>query len=149
MNQSQRFIVNTPKVVHEKIDGEVVIVNLNKGDYFSLVKTGADIWEKITKGISQGAILEEMIHSYKESPETLENAVNEFIAQLQQEELIALDLTEELQNSEIPTSISSIEKLEFELPTLQKYTDMEELLALDPIHEVDDAAGWPNAKMTA
>jgi len=28
---------------------------------------------------------------------------------------------------------------------LQKYTDMEELLQLDPIHEVDKF-GWPSAK---
>ncbi len=30
-------------------------------------------------------------------------------------------------------------------PTLSKYTDMEELLLLDPIHEVD-AQGWPIAR---
>jgi hypothetical protein len=28
-------------------------------------------------------------------------------------------------------------------PVLDKYTDMQELLLLDPIHEVDDA-GWPH-----
>jgi hypothetical protein len=29
---------------------------------------------------------------------------------------------------------------------LNKYTDMQDLLLLDPIHEVD-AAGWPSTKV--
>ena len=40
-----------------------------------------------------------------------------------------------------------IEKPIFQAPSLQKYTDMEEMLALDPIHEVDEEMGWPSAKV--
>ena len=32
---------------------------------------------------------------------------------------------------------------DFTNPVLEKFTDMAELLLLDPIHEVDDS-GWPN-----
>ena len=38
-----------------------------------------------------------------------------------------------------------IERLSFEAPILHKYTDMQDLLLLDPIHEVDEA-GWPSVK---
>jgi hypothetical protein len=31
----------------------------------------------------------------------------------------------------------------YQEPKLGKYTDMQELLLLDPVHEVDEA-GWPN-----
>jgi hypothetical protein len=41
---------------------------------------------------------------------------------------------------------NGIGKSPFEMPKLSKYTDMEDLLALDPIHEVDEM-GWPNAKL--
>ena len=41
---------------------------------------------------------------------------------------------------------SKTEKLGFEAPILQKYTDMQDLLLLDPIHEVDEA-GWPHANL--
>ena len=33
----------------------------------------------------------------------------------------------------------------FEPPLISKYSDMQELLILDPIHDVSDA-GWPNPK---
>lgn len=33
---------------------------------------------------------------------------------------------------------------EFPAPRLERYTDMQDLLLLDPIHDVDER-GWPNA----
>ena len=30
----------------------------------------------------------------------------------------------------------------FEMPTLEKYTDMQDLVLIDPVHQVDEA-GWP------
>jgi hypothetical protein len=69
--------------------------------------------------------------------------VQDLLAQLQQENLIvpvdgtgAVDL-----DLEVP-SHNGHEKPSFNLPLLHKYSDMQELLLLDPIHDVDDA-GWP------
>ena len=33
--------INTPTVVHEAIDGETIILNIDSGFYYSLVETGA------------------------------------------------------------------------------------------------------------
>jgi hypothetical protein len=42
-----------------------------------------------------------------------------------------------------PSSVASpATKKAFEPPTLAVYTDMQELLLLDPIHDVDET-GWP------
>jgi hypothetical protein len=29
---------------------------------------------------------------------------------------------------------------------LQAYTDMQEFMLVDPLHEVDEVAGWPHAR---
>ena len=34
----------------------------------------------------------------------------------------------------------------FDEPVLHKYEDMKDMLLLDPIHDVDDEAGWPQPK---
>ena len=151
MNQLSKFRVNEPKVVHETIDGEVVLVNLERGDYFSLVTAGAEIWDGLAKGLSQGEIVTEITQRYEGDRETIEQAIHNFIDQLQKEELIVVAPTSEASNSNLsdnqsPT-IPSAEKLPFVPPSLDKYTDMEELLALDPIHEVDEQMGWPSAKV--
>ncbi|VXD24269.1 PqqD family protein [Planktothrix paucivesiculata] len=151
INPGEKFNANTPKVVHESIDGEVVVVNLEQGDYFSLVKVGADIWDGLIRGLSRGDIVSEIIQHYEGEHTVIENAVNNFIEQLQQEELIVVNTKDavESQNNDKTQTIPNEEKLNFELPSLQKYTDMEELLALDPIHEVDEQIGWPSAKVEA
>jgi Coenzyme PQQ synthesis protein D (PqqD) len=151
MNQSDKFSVNAPKVVHETIEGEVVIVNLDKGDYYSLVQAEADIWNGITSGISRDEMIEEMTYRYAGDRATIEKGVNDFIDQLQREELIKIDQTDESNNCDAKTVpiLAEVngEKPNFEPPSLNKYTDMEELLALDPIHEVDEQIGWPSAKV--
>jgi hypothetical protein len=35
---------------------------------------------------------------------------------------------------------------EFAPPVLHVYSDMREVLLLDPIHDVEDASGWPEPK---
>lgn len=151
INPDEKFNANTPHVVHESIDGEVVVVNLNKGDYFSLVKVGADIWEGLIRGLSRGGILSEILQDYEGDQTVIGNAINNFIEQLQQEELIVINTGDGVDSNNEPNAqtqrVSNGEKLKFEPPSLQKYTDMEELLALDPIHEVDEQIGWPSAKV--
>lgn len=143
------FRINSPQVVQETIDGEVVIVHLEKGDYYSLLNSGADIWSGIERGLSQSEILEELLERYEGSREAIERGINGLIEQLQQEEIIVVDQIDSASHA-VPANAPTLtgshgEKPSFEPPALGKYTDMEELLALDPIHDVDEM-GWPNAK---
>ncbi|HBB32702.1 MAG TPA: pyrroloquinoline quinone biosynthesis protein PqqD [Cyanobacteria bacterium UBA8803] len=152
MIQNATFRINSPQVVQETIDGEVVIVHLEKGDYYSLVKSAADIWSGIERGLPRGEIIEEIVARYDGNREAIESAVSELIQKLQDEEIIVVDETERASSTATPDPTDQTKangkKLSFEPPALQKYTDMEELLALDPIHEVDEL-GWPNAKVEA
>ena len=67
--------------------------------------------------------------------------------ELQREELIVPD---QIQGSEpekkaaMPVEVDpEEERLGYVAPTLQKYSDMQDLLLIDPVHEVDET-GWPN-----
>jgi hypothetical protein len=44
------FTINK-NIAHEIIDGEAIIVNLENGNYYSLNKTGAEIWNFIEKDL--------------------------------------------------------------------------------------------------
>ncbi|MTJ10253.1 PqqD family protein [Anabaena sp. UHCC 0204] len=150
MNLSEKFKINVPKVVHEMIEGEVVIVNLEGGDYYSLVTVGADIWEKLARGLSRGEILAKIVSGYDSSSETIATAINNLISELQRENLISIDTTDgenQTYTDKDNSPTEATEKLKFEPPVLNKYTDMEELLALDPIHDVEPEMGWPSAKV--
>ena len=156
MQLSKRFQINTPEtsdtplVTGEIVDGEVIIINYVTGAYYSLLKVGVDIWRFIEKRATLGEIIEEIRHRYDGQPQEIEESVTELVAQLQREDLITaveLDAVEPigaigLSKEDGPATA----KLPFEVPLLEKYDDMQELLLLDPIHEVDEA-GWP-AKST-
>jgi len=87
---------------------------------------------------------------YYECPQgNEENAVNLFLNQLQQEELVIV-IDDKLTDSPLPQNwknqiMTNGSKTVFNAPVLNKYTDMQDLLILDPIHEVD-ATGWPSTK---
>jgi len=141
---NQRFRVNTPTVTHETIDGEAVIINLDSGNYYSLVEVGSFIWGLIEKGASASDVRNVILQTYQGNAGDIDRGVQELLAQLQQENLIVpVDGTAEAFDlAQAAPSNNGHEKPSFNPPLLHKYSDMQELLLLDPIHDVDDA-GWP------
>lgn len=150
MEQSTVFQSNKPNVIHEVIDGEAVIVNLKVGTYYSTDKVGAEVWTLIEKGLSIGQIIDDIQARYIGNRETISHAIDHLISQLQKENLIVPKVFQENSSEQVnghshsSHSVIADEKIPFEEPKLEKYSDMEDLLLLDPIHDVEEE-GWPKA----
>lgn len=135
--------VNAPAVVAEIIDGEAVIMDLATGHYFSTQHVGCDIWRGIELGASPETIARWLAATYGIETGLATTCVAAFVDELTQHNLVvagdgALPGVEPTENWMIPGR-------PFAAPVLNTYTDMEELLLLDPIHDVDQA-GWPMPK---
>ena len=129
-------------VTHETIDGEAVIINLDSGNYYSLVDVGSFIWGLIDQGASTSEVQNVVSQNYQGNASDIDRGVEELLAQLQQESLIVpVDGAVAFDSTQLPSS-NGHEKPSFNPPSLNKYSDMQELLLLDPIHDVDEA-GWP------
>lgn len=140
---NQRFRVNTPTVTHETIDGEAVIINLDSGNYYSLVDVGSFVWGLLDKGASASEVRNVILQTYHGDADDVHQGVQELLAQLQEENLIIpVDGAGEAFDPAQAMPSNGHEKPSFKAPLLHKYSDMQELLLLDPIHDVDDA-GWP------
>lgn len=133
---------NEPAVASETIDGEVVAINLETGNYFSLQNTAADVWKLIEDRRDADALIAAIAQRYGEAETAARAAIAPFIDELLREQLIVADdgtpstgAVEPMPRAESP----------FAAPELKKYADMQDLLLLDPIHEVDET-GWPNMK---
>ena len=138
MFKDLRFTPNVPAVVYEEFADEVIIIHLNKGSYYNLENSAATIWRACLRGASLTEIATSL-QAQHPAVEQLAEVVKDFIAELQQEELLR-------PSSELPPEISPELPLcpVWSPPVLQKHTDMQDLLLLDPIHEVDEK-GWPHA----
>lgn len=149
MSSKNHFRINTPKITHETIDSETIIIDLDNGSYYSLVEVGAEIWGLIESGAAVDDIIEAINHGYEGDRVDIECGVNNLVAELQQEGLVVPGDGKESENFEmIKTQVGTESQGKmpvFKAPILDKYTDMQDLLLLDPIHEVDET-GWPTPK---
>ena len=151
MNSNVPYKVNKANVVSENFDDEVVIINLDSGNYYSLEGVGFNIWSIIENGASLEIIVERVMSQYDSSnPEEINKLVSQFVAELCEEDLIIPDKTLENKDLKIPDNqnerktipgnpLSTLGKI-----VLQKYTDMQDFLLVDPIHEVE-YTDWPKS----
>jgi hypothetical protein len=128
-------------VVHEQFGDETVVVNLETGCYYSLQKTAGAVWALATSGQSRSHILDRVCATFSGERSKIVSDTGGFLDELVAEQLLDSVEDAELSNGK-PSDISGCE---FVTPCLQKYTDMEELLLIDPIHEIDEV-GWPSAR---
>jgi hypothetical protein len=148
MNSNQRYAVKVPEIIHETIDNEVLIIEFNSGNYYSLSEVGAEIWDALVKGANPKEIVKEISVRYSGQQDEIANGVYQLITELEYENIISPVSTNQTQNQEPQVKEDLAQQSDrpvFTPPKLQKYTDMQELLLLDPIHEVDES-GWPNTK---
>jgi len=140
MRGNTSFRVNTPTVSQETIDGEAVIINLETGNYYSLTDAGSAIWGLMLGGHNLDAICSAICEAFEGEQSEIENGVRELFSELEQENLIVA--TDSVQSDPGARLTANAVRPQFQRPALQKFTDMQELLLLDPVHDVDDV-GWP------
>lgn len=129
-----RYQLNSPDVIHETVDGEALVIHTPSGCYYSLEGTGEQVWNALLAGHTP----DEIAAAYAGDTDCggVLDAVQHFADQLEQERLLVRS------SQRAGRALPSANQL-FCTPTLHKFTDMQELLLVDPIHEVDPQAGWP------
>lgn len=138
------FTVPLPKIIHEMLGDEVVVINSDTGNYYSLIGSAARIWTLFGGGtLTPDEAAEFLARCYAASPKQLSAAICAFFAQLRAEGLI-VPAGSATRRPALPEPAPT-EKAEFVAPALQKYTDMQALLLLDPIHDMTQD-GWPVKK---
>lgn len=137
---SELYEINSPTVVSEPWDGEMVAINLESGCYYNLNQTGARVWRHIQQGHSIPEAARRMARLHGVDDGVVLADFSDFIELLEKERLVraASGEPEDLQDSPYGGQDGPYVK-----PGLEKYSDMQEMLLLDPIHEVTEQ-GWPH-----
>lgn len=134
------YEVCAPDVVAEDFGGEIVVLNLANGKYFSLLGVSADIWRDLAQGYRRQDIIG---HAAASGPE-IEAAASGLIADMVREGLIR-PVPDEAKGSAPVGAASTTLSLAActEVPGLEAFDDMAELILADPIHDVEEDMGWP------
>ena len=121
------YRIRAPQVVHESVAGEVVAIDFATGSYFSLRGPAEAVWSSLSGDEARPVDAVAGAVDGAAGPDE----VAAFLDQL-----VDLGLLE--RNGDPAGYGNGTGDL-----VVEHFTDMEDLILLDPVHDVSDA-GWPN-----
>ena len=155
-----RFEVNAPAIVAESIDGEVIVMNLPQGIYYSLTGSAALAWLPLVNGASVAEVAGDIARRHDVAMATVARDCAAFLQELLAESIVR-PVDAGRASADVVLSIPSIEAraalaevtADGGRPTgyqpfgFERFDDMRAMLVIDPVHEVGDF-GWPQAAGT-
>jgi hypothetical protein len=129
LNLQDCFRPREEEVASKVIDGEAIIINLANGVYYSMDKVGALVWDLLQAGHTLEEIVVGVTGRYDVAREQAESNVQDLVQELVQENLV---VSTENGAAAPAQAMEHQDRLPYEIPKLNIYRDMGDLLALDP-----------------
>lgn len=142
MLENVRYSLSDKNIISDVFGEEVVLVNLQSGVYYSLRGSAAQIWIRLSNQYSAPEIIKDLLKVYQVTELDLVSDICEFVAQLVELKIIKLASDTTCKPIEF---IASSMLINYTSPVVETFSDMQEILLLDPVHDVDKA-GWPISK---
>ena len=134
----QNYRICTSKIVYEVLNTEVIAIDFHTGNYYAIIHVGKQIWQLLEQHLPLDRISQAISDHYRCDRNKVLSDIQQFMNELLRAGLIEMCPPEPFTD---PIPFAE-EGWEYDTPRLQEYTDVQNLLLLDPIHEVTDA-GWP------
>jgi Coenzyme PQQ synthesis protein D (PqqD) len=134
------YDINSPRIIYENVDNEILIIDTLTGSYFSIKETGSQVWQLIAKKNNIDKIVKYLAQNGEANLNQISEDVNFFLQDLLDNELI---ISVEKPDQDSENQELSFAKIDYVQPKLNKFTDMQDLLLIDPIHDVNQE-GWPH-----
>ena len=87
MNLTTTIQRNTNMVFNE-LDGEIVMMNLEKGEYYGLNPVGSCIWELLANPMTVEALIAQLIEEFDVSPNQCQADIELFIDDMIEKKMI-------------------------------------------------------------
>jgi hypothetical protein len=137
---NRTFRLNEPRVVADTIDGEVLAIDMATGAYVSLRDWSTFVWSHLLGGATVDGAQQALSQHVGDAPD---DAVAVFADRLHTEGLI-------VPSDPVASGDAQAHVVAIDVPTapwsglaVESFTDMADLILLDPVHDVDADKGWP------
>jgi hypothetical protein len=129
------YKLNSPSCIAEAVDGDLIVINLASGRYYNMHHETVFAWNALTSGISPSDLI--LGNTWNNAQQLNFQKYVQFL--LNEQLIVALSgQTLGLKAPEI--LINEVGESFY----VDVFTDMEEMLKLDPIHDANADTGWPN-----
>ena len=126
----QRLELNSADVAAKDIDGEILVMNVANGMYYSLDGVGAVAWRLLAYGHSLQQAAEALASMYGVDSAVALDDVTDLAIHLVDEGLVSV--SNDPVSVDAPVPMDSATEGPYSAPKLNSYSDMADLLALDP-----------------
>ncbi len=130
---------NAPGIVHERLDNEVVAIDVERGTYYAMAGSAADVWRSFEHPATLGGVARRLTRQYGAPLEVVKADVMRLTSRLERAGLLARAAT--VDGSRGPDGAEPVGR-RWEAPVVEAYDDMAHLLIREPRLLVDEA-GWP------
>lgn len=141
--EADTFTSPLPNIVFEESDREVVVVDLVSGVYYFLTGSGAYVWLALQSGLTASACSAAISAQHPDAG-TVEPGIIDFVEELLERGLLQVADGPVERGTPLPSAIDFI-RGSYRAPSLESFADLQDILLLDPVHDVDPA-GWPHGK---
>ena len=127
-------------ILHERLDDEVVAIDLERATYYGMAGTAADIWTSFEQPATLGGVARALARRYGAPLDGVRADVTRFASRLEAEGLLVRAAT--VKGPRWPDGAEPAGR-SWETPVVEAYDDMAHLLLPEPTRLVDEA-GWPH-----
>ena len=138
-----RYRANTPRFVDETVDGEALIMDMVTGSYYTCLDASTLAWHGLVGGLTSSDVAAMLSSMYPIATADAERDVERFVAELVQEEMLVTRDGSPESPVDAATVANGTSLGEYQPLSFEKYTDLADLILLDPVHDVSEA-GWPH-----
>ena len=142
MEMTKYYFLDQTNLSCEDFGGEMVAINFDTGKYYGLSETALAIWNLLMRPRTEAELIEALNQQFEAEEHDVAVNTHAFLEILNGENLLII--------SEVDTAAEQAVKAEkstFTVPGLEVYSDLQELIMLDPVHDADPEHGWPVRKV--
>ena len=141
LNTNSNYVLNSAEISLERLNGEVIIISFNSGNYYSCAGSAADVLSLVSKEVDR-TLWKDIICSKYKIDDLPVVEVDLFIDECLKENIIILVNSKLDGMSNLPDDFT---RSSWNTPILKIYKDFQDLLLVDPIHD-SSLTGWPELK---
>jgi hypothetical protein len=134
---AELLAANTTRFPHDTIDGETLLIDSVTGHLLAMSGVAPLLWRRLLGGVTAESLIGEVGSRF--------GAEAARSCQAFLESLIAAEIVVAIESA--PDAPQEIDwPASFAAPRLERFDDIANIIAMDPIHEVDETAGWPHRR---
>lgn len=132
------YKLNDEKMFYDMAEGQAIVINFTSGMYYGTSSLGSAVLDALLAGASVEATLA-AVKALPGCPEDMDAQMDAFVQALLAKEVIVAVDGEGSDSAVIdPASLSDGFAL-----TVDEFTEVQDLIMADPVHDVDVEQGWP------